>query len=72
MWEFALKIIQRILDMVRIVVLARLLSPGDFGIFDIAILTAITLETFTVYWFWNRPQFKRKAISNHILILSGP
>lgn len=46
-WVFALRIIQRIFSFIRLVVLARLLSPHDFGLMGIALLTMGILETFS-------------------------
>ena len=46
-WVFALRIVHRIFDLIRIVVLARLLQPHDFGLLGIALLTLAILETFS-------------------------
>ena len=46
-WVFALRMISRGLALARIVVLARLLSPNDFGLMGIALLTISILETFS-------------------------
>ncbi len=46
-WAFALRVFSRALSLVRIVVLARLLAPTDFGLFGIALLALSTLETFS-------------------------
>jgi len=46
-WVFALRMTNRALGLVRIIVLARLLSPEDFGLFGIAILSISVLETFS-------------------------
>ena len=46
-WVFTLKIIQRVLDLIRIVLLARLLSPTDFGLMGIAFLAINMLEMFS-------------------------
>ena len=46
-WVFALRMTNRGLGLVRIIVLARLLSPEDFGLFGIAILSISVLETFS-------------------------
>ncbi len=47
MWLFALRMINRGLGLVRTIVLARLLSPEDFGLFGIAMLSISILETFS-------------------------
>jgi len=46
-WVFAGKMVGRGLDLVRLVVLARLLSPADFGLFGIVMLAIAALQTFT-------------------------
>ncbi len=46
-WVFLGKIVVRILILTRLVVLARILSPGDFGLIGIAILVMDTMETFS-------------------------
>ncbi|MCD6415684.1 MAG: lipopolysaccharide biosynthesis protein [Planctomycetes bacterium] len=46
-WVFAGKFVSRGLQLVKFVVLARLLSPEDFGLFGIVMLAIATLGTFT-------------------------
>jgi O-antigen/teichoic acid export membrane protein len=46
-WVFAFRIINRVLGLVRTVVLAHLLAPQDFGLFGIGMLAIATLETFS-------------------------
>jgi len=46
-WVFAGKLVGRGMSLVRLIVLARLLSPEDFGLFGIVMLAIATLETFT-------------------------
>ncbi len=46
-WLYGLRIISRAISLVRNIVLARLLTPGDFGLLGIAMLTAGFLEVFT-------------------------
>ncbi|MCL6557887.1 MAG: lipopolysaccharide biosynthesis protein [Firmicutes bacterium] len=46
-WAFALRIVERLFGFARTVVLARLLSPKDFGLFGIAMLALSALETFS-------------------------
>jgi lipopolysaccharide exporter len=46
MWVFALRLVEKVLGLVRLVILARLLAPSDFGLFGIALLAMSTLETF--------------------------
>jgi O-antigen/teichoic acid export membrane protein/SAM-dependent methyltransferase len=46
-WVFVLRIIQQGLGLVKIVILARLLAPADFGLMGVALVTMTTLETFS-------------------------
>lgn len=46
-WVFSLRIVNRLFRLTRTIVLARLLSPNDFGLFGIALLTLSALETFS-------------------------
>lgn len=46
-WVFSGRVVQQVLFLVRTVVLARLLSPNDFGLFGIALLTLSVLDTFS-------------------------
>ena len=46
-WVFALRITNRSFNLIRLIVLARILSPHDFGLMGIALLTMATLETFS-------------------------
>jgi len=46
-WVFSLRITDRIFQLARTIILARLLSPNDFGVFGIALLVLSTLDTFS-------------------------
>jgi len=46
-WSFALRITQEVLGIVRLIILARVLAPEDFGLMGIALLVMMTLETFS-------------------------
>jgi len=46
-WVFAFSITQEILALARLVILARLLSPHDFGLGGIAVLVLGTIDTFS-------------------------
>lgn len=47
MWSFGINSLQQILVLTRLVILARLLLPSDFGILDIALLTLYALDVFS-------------------------
>ena len=46
-WAFALRITYRLFGLARTIVLARVLSPNDFGLFGIALLGLSALNTFS-------------------------
>jgi len=46
-WAFALRITDRVFGLARTIVLARVLSPNDFGLFGIALLGLSALNTFS-------------------------
>ena len=46
-WVFALRITERGFGLIRLVILARILAPHDFGLMGIALLTMASLETFS-------------------------
>lgn len=46
-WVLALRIVERIFSFSRLIILARILAPHDFGLMGIALLMMRTLETFT-------------------------
>lgn len=46
-WVFALSAIARALGLLRTVILARVLSPDDFGLMGVALLSMSALETFS-------------------------
>lgn len=46
-WSFMLRIIHQIFFLGRIVILARLLAPNDFGLMGLALLAMSFLDTFT-------------------------
>ena len=47
MWIILLTIFQQLMALARLIILARLLAPNDFGLFGIALLTIATLNMFT-------------------------
>jgi len=46
-WVFALRITDQLFGLARLIILARLLAPADFGLFGIALLAMSALETFS-------------------------
>ena len=46
-WVFALRITDRLFYLTRLIILARILSPHDFGLLGIAMLAMLTLENFS-------------------------
>ncbi|MFQ5862893.1 MAG: lipopolysaccharide biosynthesis protein [Candidatus Brocadiales bacterium] len=46
-WVFVLRITQQVFGFVRLIILARILAPSDFGLLGIALLAVGTLETFS-------------------------
>lgn len=47
MWIILLRIVQRVFNLVRLVVLAHWLAPQDFGLMGVALLTLSIADTFT-------------------------
>ncbi|HPP66765.1 MAG TPA: lipopolysaccharide biosynthesis protein [bacterium] len=58
-WVFSLRIINQLFQLVRTIILARLLSPDDFGLFGIALLTLSALDTFSQTGFY-QPLIQKK------------
>jgi len=46
-WVFTIRFIHQFFYLIRLIILARLLSPNDFGLLGIGLLTMMTLETFS-------------------------
>jgi lipopolysaccharide exporter len=46
-WVFGLRVTERSFYFIRLIILARILSPEDFGLLGIAMLTMLTIENFT-------------------------
>ena len=76
-WVFFLRIINRGFSLIRLIILARILSPNDFGLMGIALLTMSTLETFSQTGFHQALIQKKKDIKSYlnsawtVLILRG-
>ena len=76
-WVFLLRIVNRGVSLVRLIILARILSPSDFGLLGIALLTMSTLETFSQTGFQQALIQKKEDIRSYLdaswtaLILRG-
>ena len=76
-WVFSLRIVQRLFSLARLVILARILAPHDFGLMGIALLTMATLETFSQTGFQAALIQKKEDIESYVdaawtvLILRG-
>ncbi|MCD6270366.1 oligosaccharide flippase family protein, partial [bacterium] len=76
-WVFLLRIVNRGFSLIRLVILARILSPNDFGLMGIALLTMATLDTFSQTGFQQALVQKKEDIKSYldsawtVLILRG-
>jgi len=74
---FFLRIVNRGFSLIRLIILARILSPNDFGLMGIALLTMSTLETFSQTGFQAALIQKKEDIESYlnsawtVLILRG-
>ena len=65
-WVFALQLVSRGIRFIRTIVLARLLSPNDFGLMGIAFLVLSALETFSQTGFNRALIQKKKKIEGYL------
>ncbi len=76
-WVFLFRIVNRGFSLIRLIILARILSPNDFGLMGIALLTISTLETFSQTGFQQALIQKKEDIQSYlnsawtVLILRG-
>jgi len=76
-WVFFLRIVQQIFGLARLLIIARILSPNDFGLMGIALLAMATLGTFTQTGFQAALIQKKENIKSYldatwtVLILRG-
>jgi len=76
-WVFSLRIVQQLFSLIRLIILARILAPHDFGLMGIALLTMTILETFSQTGFQAALIQKKEDIKSHldaawtVLILRG-
>lgn len=66
LWVFSLRITVRLFQLVRTIILARVLSPNDFGLFGIALLVLSTLETFSEAGFSQALVQKKGETKQHL------
>lgn len=65
-WVFALRILQKAFGFIRLIVLARVLAPDDFGLMGIALLTMSALETFSQSGFQHALIQKKENIDSYL------
>lgn len=65
-WVFSLRIIQQLFNLGRLLILARILAPHDFGLMGIALLTMAALETFSQTGFHAALIQKKEDIKSHL------
>jgi len=76
-WVFLLRITERVFSLIRLVILARILSPNDFGLMGITFLTMATLDTFSQTGFQQALIQKKEDIKSYldsawtVLVLRG-
>jgi O-antigen/teichoic acid export membrane protein len=66
MWVFLLRIVQQLFGLARLVIIARILSPNDFGLMGIALLAMATLETFSQTGFQQALIQKKEDIKSYL------
>jgi lipopolysaccharide exporter len=65
-WVFALNVTNRLFQLIRTIVLARVLAPGDFGLMGIALLAMSTLDTFSQTGFRSALIQKKETIEDDL------
>ena len=65
-WVIALKIIAQIFNFLRLIIIARILAPGDFGLMGVALLTMATMETFSQTGFQTALIQKKEKIEPYL------
>lgn len=66
LWVFALRLINHVLRFIRIIILARLLAPQDFGLLGIAMLSISALEIFSQTGFHAALIQKKDGVKSHL------
>ncbi len=76
-WVFSLRIVHRLFSLTRLIILARILAPHDFGLMGIAMLMMAILETFSQTGFQEALIQKKDNVESYlnsawtVLILRG-
>jgi len=65
-WVFAIRIASQGFSFVRLIIIARILAPDDFGLFGIAMLAMATLSTFTATGFSSALIQKKGRIEDYL------
>jgi len=65
-WVFALRIAEQGFNFVRMIIIARILAPDDFGLFGIAMLAMATLSTFTATGFGTALIQKKERVEDYL------
>ena len=65
-WVFSLRAVQQLFGLARLIIIARILSPHDFGLMGIALLTMATLETFSQTGFQAALIQKKEDIKSYL------
>jgi len=65
-WAFALRITERVFSIAKLIILARVLAPNDFGLLGIALLAMMTLETFSQTGFQQALIQKKENIKDYL------
>lgn len=65
-WIFALKIIGQLFNLARLIIIARILAPQDFGLMGMALLTMEILETFSQTGFQEALIQKKEKIESYL------
>jgi lipopolysaccharide exporter len=65
-WVFGMRFVHQVFYLGRLIILARLLDPKDFGLMGIALLTMMTLETFSQTGFQEALIQKKENIEGYL------
>ena len=65
-WISFIKKIQKVLSLIRLVVIGRILAPSDFGLMGIALLTMSALQTFSTFGFSQALIQKKENTDNYL------